>query len=431
MKNKIKRFILLVKSFGIIFAIRETTQWILRQALSDYASSRFINKDSKNLTYKQKISNNLRPFPKQWFYLNKKKSFFSNEKLNIKKILIIADLNIPQCNIYRVDGLISYLNVRGISAEKSFFLDVERIRKNLDSSCAVIFYRVPLRDELLDIIYECKRSNIKMFYDIDDPVFSFTTYSDYENLKYVDPIASKNILEGTPKYFAMMSFCEAIIVSTPKLAQLAKKYLPDKGIYVRRNYISSERLLNDENINLDFKEIKTISITSGSIGHEDDFKMIQKPLENILRKYKNLELVLLGKFKKSLFSKAINERIKSHIEFQEYENYIKSLSETDISLIPIKKSSFNECKSIVRLLDCCNAGVPSIASDIGDYRDSYDTMPFFEIASDNEWEEKICKLIEDSSLREFYSENSREFIKSISSGFSGYISHDDFIEKIL
>ena len=147
--------------------------------------------------------------------------------------------------------------------------------------------------------------------------------------------------------------------------------------------------------------------------------------------YKNLELVLLGKFKKSLFSKAINERIKSHIEFQEYENYIKSLSETDISLIPIKKSSFNECKSIVRLLDCCNAGVPSIASDIGDYRDSYDTMPFFEIASDNEWEEKICKLIEDSSLREFYSKNSREFIKSISSGFSGYISPDDFIDKIL
>tara|TARA_A100001015_G_C14419178_1_gene492231 strand:- start:6 stop:527 length:522 start_codon:yes stop_codon:yes gene_type:complete len=164
MKNKFNRFFLLVKNFGFFFALKELVKWIYRK-ISGRDFFYFRRVDSKDLSYKEQISMSLNPFAKQWFYLNEKKSFFSNKELSIKRVLIIADLNIAQCNIYRVDGLIQYLNSYGIRSEKSYFLDLERIRKYLNSSCAVIFYRVPLKDELLDVIYECKRANIKLIYD--------------------------------------------------------------------------------------------------------------------------------------------------------------------------------------------------------------------------------------------------------------------------
>ena len=430
MKNKLDRFFLLVKNFGFLYALKESIKWVYGKISG---RNYLFNQQSnlKDLSYKEQISISLNPFAKQWFYLNEKKSFFSRKKLAIKRVLIIADLNIAQCNIYRVDGLITYLNSYGIRAEKSFFLDLERIRKYLDSSCAVIFYRVPLRDELLDIIYECKRANIKMVYDIDDPVFSFTTYSDYENLKYVNTNSSKYILEGAPKYFAMMSFCDFLITSTPQLSILAKKYFPDKQVFTRRNYINESRIISSSDLDKKHEEVKLISITSGSIGHEDDFKMIQPALENVLKKNEKIKLLLLGKFKKSIFSDFINDRIQEHIPFQDYENYIKSLSETDLSLIPIKKSDFNECKSIVRLLDCCNAGVPAITSDIGDYNATHETTPCFEISKDDQWEQKITNLIDNKELRDYYRERSREFLENISSGRNTYIAPEKFTEKIV
>lgn len=430
MKNKFNRFFLLVKNFGFFFALKELVKWIYRK-ISGRDFFYFRRVDSKDLSYKEQISMSLNPFAKQWFYLNEKKSFFSNKELSIKRVLIIADLNIAQCNIYRVDGLIQYLNSYGIRSEKSYFLDLERIRKYLNSSCAVIFYRVPLKDELLDVIYECKRANIKLIYDIDDPVFSFTTYSDYENLKYVNTNSSKHILEGAPKYFAMMSFCNFLITSTPQLSILAKKYFPNKKVFIRRNYISDSRIISTNKIEREHKEVKLISITSGSIGHEDDFKMIQPALENVLKKNEEIKLLLLGKFKKSLFSGIINERIEEHIPFQDYDNYIKSLSKTDLSLIPIKKSNFNKCKSIVRLLDCCNAGVPAITSEIGDYSATHETAPCFEISKDDQWEEKISTLINNKEIRDYYRKTSREFLESISSGRNTYIAPEKFTEKII
>ena len=133
-----------------------------------------------------------------------------------------------------------------------------------------------------------------------------------------------------------MSFCDFLITSTPQLSTLTKKYFPDKQVYTRRNYINESRIIPSSELDREHEEVKLISITSGSIGHEDDFKMIQPALENVLKKNEKIKLLLLGKFKKSIFSDFINDRIQEHIPFQDYENYIKSLSETDLSLIPIK-----------------------------------------------------------------------------------------------
>ena len=76
-------------------------------------------------------------------YLNEKKSFFSDKALLIK-VLIIADLNVLSV-IFIELIIINCLNSYGIE-QKSFFLDLERIRKYLDSSCGYIL-QSSLRDD--------------------------------------------------------------------------------------------------------------------------------------------------------------------------------------------------------------------------------------------------------------------------------------------
>ena len=433
MQKKLRRFLSILRNFGLKSALKETLKYFINKIyfyLSPGASSKHLG--TTEATYVDKISSSLRGFSRQWFYLSTKHNiFFSNESIHSNNVLIIADLNISQCTLYRVDGLMDFLSSYGVNSKKTYFLDYERIRKNLNAASTVIFYRVPMRDELLEIIYECRRANIKMIFDIDDPVFSFPIYSNYENLRYVSTEDSKNILEGCPKYFAMVDMCDFIITSTPDLQKIAKTYFPKKDILLRRNYISKKRIASNLNTKTTNDDKKLISICSGSIGHEDDFMLIKEVLENLLEKDKNLELILLGKFKKETLGQAINKRIKEHIPFQNYDDYINCLSETDLSIIPIQKSEFNECKSVVRLLDCFNAGVPTIVSDIGDFRNTHAVAPYFSIVKDDEWFDSINKLLYSDELCEYYRKNSKEFLSSISSGKDNYISDKSLIEKIL
>lgn len=82
-----------------------------------------------------------------------------------------------------------------------------------------------------------------------------------------------------------------------------------------------------------------------------------------------------------------------------YPGFLQILATADINIVPLVANAFNETKSNIKFLDAAVVGIPSICSDVGDYRNLIDGEHCFLATTAVEWLEKLSRLIDDKDLR--------------------------------
>jgi glycosyltransferase involved in cell wall biosynthesis len=325
----------------------------------------------------------------------------ANELFGRGHIVIIGDLNLPQCRKYRVVQKAEAMEKMGLVASFSHWQDIPRCINLMQVATTIILYRVQ-HDALVEqYCKEARRLGIMIGYDIDDPVFDSRTYGANENLNTLDPAEKRQLLNGCPSYAAAIRLADFTIVSTPGMARLMEQY-HSGPIHVWRNAID----IDTRQAALDFHTVKAarktgirIGYASGSRAHNLDFAVAESALVRVLSEFPDVELAIVGYHTPSKELAAFAGRI-TQTDFQDYPSYISNVASFDISIIPLLMDAFNDCKSAIRFLESSVVGVPSVSSNIGDFSNIVSNGKTGYLASTAEdWYEALVKLIGDADLR--------------------------------
>lgn len=322
------------------------------------------------------------------------------------RVAILGDLNLPQCKKYRVIQKIEALEHLGVACEYSHYEDVARSRNILQVATLAIFYRTLDTHTFRAHLAECKRLRIPTLYDIDDPIFSAAIYQSNKNLDHLTMLEKANLLSSTSQHRKAMVKCDGAIVSTPRLAEEVRKLQMDPA-FLWRNGIDAqtEQAIEFAARNANRPEsVKAgdplrIVYASGSRAHEADFRTAGDSVLELMQKYANVELHVIGYLELPEGFESVENRVFRTI-FSDYPSYIGKLAECHICIIPLVPDDFNDCKSAIRYMEAAQVETPSIITTIGDFTNLVTDGEQAMIAGNSaQWREKLEALIASPELR--------------------------------
>ncbi|WP_321365637.1 glycosyltransferase [uncultured Celeribacter sp.] len=305
-----------------------------------------------------------------WRDLAERQSFDASRNFKPKtpKVVVIGDLNLPQCKKYRVAQLSELFEIKGWQFDYSSIGDAPRAAELLQDATHLILYRVLMGKALSEVLYEARRLGIPVLYDIDDPLFSISAYATYENMKALPERLAVHFMDEAPKYALAMNACDMVSVSTPRLAEFARRYVM-RPVVVRRNFADRSTLAACPAPESTPAEagVFRMGFATGSQGHEMDLAVVADALAEFLSRAPGRKLMLIGQVNQ----KFIPEDLLPYCEFEpftDYETYLAVLAKCDVVLLPLTDDMFNQSKSAVRALDAAAVARPVIASDVSDQK---------------------------------------------------------------
>jgi len=235
---------------------------------------------------------------------------------------------------------------------------------------------------LLDIFHHFK---LPVITEVDDYAFGVNT--DNPNYVYYTPDS-----ETLKIVRAQLKSSDALIVSTNELKDKYAQYC--KTIYVIPNAVDFN-LWNKLNNNT-HKSFINIGWEGGS-AHTRDINIVRPVVKQILKKYKNVRFTFVGgresipkEFKK-------NDRIKLYDKWIPITKYPSEKAKYgfDIELAPLFDTEFNRCKSNLRYLEASALKIPTVASNVGPYKD----IVGYKCSTTEEWVDALSELIESRDIR--------------------------------
>ena len=314
-----------------------------------------------------------------------------------KDILFINGCSLPHPQRYRVTHQIEQLESYGVSCDK---VDYDKLTLDyLKFYRGFVFYRCPVLPVIEEFIKLAKENNKTCFYDIDDLVFD-TQYTN--QIKYLDEMSKdeRNLYDdGVIRMGKTLDLCEYGITSTKRLQTEMGKRL--KEVYINRN-VASDEMLKYSNIALE--EVKKddnkiiMGYLSGSITHNDDFKLIMPSIIKILKEYDNVYLKIVGLLDLPKEMEDVKNKVLTSpfVDYKELPRLIRSI---DINLAPLETSIFNEAKSENKWTEAALVKIPTIASNTGAFKEVIENNKTGILCNDDEWYEKLKNLIDNKDLR--------------------------------
>lgn len=320
-----------------------------------------------------------------------------------KDILFINGCTLPHPERYRVDHQIEQLESYGLSCAKVNYNQI-----NLDLVKyfrAFVIYRCPITTDIEKFIKKAKENNKVTFYDIDDLVFDL---EHTKMIKFLDTMEKEErelYNDGVIRMGKTLKLCDYGIASTERLQLEMQKHL--KEVFVNRN-VASDAMVYHSEIALgqekkdDDKVI--LGYLSGSLTHNDDFKLIMPSIINLMKKYNNLYLQIVGLLDLPEEMEEFKEKIITS-PFMDWTKLPQLIRSIDINLAPLENTIFNEAKSENKWTEAALVKVVTIASNVGAFASQIENNKTGILANDDEWEEKLEELIKSKKLRKTLGEN--------------------------
>ena len=239
----------------------------------------------------------------------------------------------------------------------------------------------------LDVLREkCEKYDIKLIYETDDDLLGVEKNS--PSYEYVTRV-SKSINNFIDR-------ADMITVSTPTLAS---KFDENKTEVIRNYYVDSvfdikEDIKKDGKLKLGYY---------GTLTHSKDLFLIKNVILKLKEKY-DFDFEVIGGFNESDnvdedWFRSI-ELPPNNMNFEEFMPWLSKTVDWDIAVVPLEDSSFNQCKSELKFIELAVLAIPGVYSDMCVYNSIVeDGVNGFLASNEEEWVQKIEKLISDKHLR--------------------------------
>ena len=305
---------------------------------------------------------------------------------------------IPQCTRYRVLNKAEQLRKHGFAVKVVNLSDFQL--SMAQNASHIIIYRSPISPELLRLCHLAKEYGKPVFFDIDDLVFD-TVYTD--QLSYtqgLNSVEKGNYDAGVRNYGYMLENCDGAITSTNQLQEELFKY--QSKVLLNRNLASDDLIAISSQYIKDYSQtsdIVKIGYFSGSISHNENFELIKPAIKQLLTKYSNVQLHIVGILDIPEDMKPFENQIVTH-DYVDWDKLPALISEVDINLAPLVDSIFNRAKSEIKWIEAALVKVPTVASKIGAFSDAVVDGETGLLATDEEWFDKLEALVLSPELRQ-------------------------------
>lgn len=288
--------------------------------------------------------------------------------------------------------------------------------KHADKFKIFIFHRILYTPRIAKLIEGIKKNKGEIIFETDDLVFNPKYFRYMFHLEKMNALERRQYEKGVGAEVLKDPYVKVCTTTTTYLAKILESY--GKRVFVSKNKLSLKDLEVADKI-LKEKMRKTGPLTednglrigyfAGTKGHDKNFATIEDALIRILEKYPNVKLVLAGPLDISeKFDKFQNQIEK--LPFVSREEHFKNISSVDINIIPLEKDNpFCESKSELKFFEAGVLGISSVAVNNQTYCEAIDDgVNGFLAGSEDEWFEKLEKLILDKNLRENMGKEARE-----------------------
>lgn len=151
----------------------------------------------------------------------------------------------------------------------------------------------------------------------------------------------------------------------------------------------------------------------GGWSHYQDFCEIQEVLEEVMGRYANTRLVIMGTDFPGVMKNLPQDRIdlESWVSMEAYPYKFKTLN-IDIGIAPLANNAFNHAKSEIKWEEYSALAIPTVASNIPPYSIAIqDNVTGFLCSTKEEWLGALGSLISNMDLRTTIGQNAQERVR--------------------
>ena len=325
-------------------------------------------------------------------------------------ILVIDGVEnaIPQCTRYRVLNKVEQLKSFN---QKVWFVNNSSFELGYaEHASKIIIYRCGYSEKLAELIRLAKKYNKPVYYDIDDLVID-TKYTD--QLSYTQNLSSKEKLNydlGVNGYGKLLRLCDGAITTTQTLKLELQNY--QSKVLLNRNLASQELVSISSEVAKDYSVVSNklkIAYFSGSITHNENFELIKPAVIQILQKYPNVELHLVGHLDIPKELRDFENQLVFH-DYVDWQVLPQLIADIDINLAPLVDTVFNRAKSEIKWIEAALVKVPTLASQIGAFSEMIRDGETGVLVPDSAWFEKLEKVILSQAYRKEIGEKAYDFV---------------------
>lgn len=247
--------------------------------------------------------------------------------------------------------------------------------------------------QICDFLLQQTVSGKPVIVDMDDDFFS---------IPKTNP-AYNQLGPGNPKYLEKLK---------ETLAKVTKLVVTSDEIGSRfgREYQVIKNYFDESNVlwNLPRCTDPFVIGWTGTTTHREDFRLVEKPLKDILNDYPNSKVVIgVDQEIYKRFGDFPEDR-KLFIPGMPYDTYPCFFSFCDLILSPLIDDHFNKAKSDIKLLEANAAGKPWIASPILPYLEYGDIGGMF-AADENSWYRHMEQFVNNPDFATIYGASGKKF----------------------
>jgi glycosyltransferase involved in cell wall biosynthesis len=318
------------------------------------------------------------------------------------RVLIVAELSLPQCTKYRVTQRVEHFSSFGVPCTVLDWGDRQSVRNALPTHPVVIFYRVPGYPDVIPLIEQANRLGMSTFWEADDLIFDAEIYEANGNLHRLTPELRDGIRLGIPLYRAALQACSSAIASTEMLAAVMRE-VTGREAFVIENALDDETIRGAETIRLNHVRSPGSTVTlaygSGSKAHDADFACAADGVLQVMLLRPHVRFRLIGDLSLPASFQDVADRVERK-PFTDFGAYLQQVGECDISLAPLENSVFNDAKSNIKFLEAAILGRPSVCSPRAAFSQVVQHEANGLLAeTPDEWTAALLRLVDDSRER--------------------------------
>lgn len=280
-----------------------------------------------------------------------------------------------------------------------------------------IFHRTLETRKIKKLIENIKKAGKAIFFDTDDLIFDKKYIEQSNHFEKMNALERQQYEKGVGTEILLDPYVEVCTTTTAYLANILSGY--GKKVFVSKNKLSlkdleiADKIIQKNKIltapSAKSKNTLKIGYFSGTKGHDRNFATVENVLLEILEKHPQVKLVLAGPLNISEKFKGYQPQIE-RLVFAPRREHFKNIAGVDINIIPLEKNNpFCEAKSELKFFEAGILAVPSVAVRNQTYQEAItDGLDGFLADSENEWFEKLEKLIENENLRKEIGQKARE-----------------------
>jgi glycosyltransferase involved in cell wall biosynthesis len=305
---------------------------------------------------------------------------------------------------YRVYNMIQALEASGNETTASYFCnaDLERMESIVERADVLVVCRSRYTPEIDRMIGSARSKGKKVFFDIDDLVFD----PSYVNLVVtsIDQDISKP--QVWDQWFALIGrfgatlrLCDVAIATNSYLAEKIQEF-SGKETKVVPNFLNREQIRISDSIfqtksESHFERMGKLCIGyfSGTPTHNRDFRIATSALRQILDRYSNVSLRIVGYMDLTDDLRDYRSRVE-FMSFQDFINLQAVIGATEINIVPSQDNVFTNCKSELKYFEAAVVGTVTIASPTYSFARAIEHGTNGFLANAHEWFETLKTVIE-------------------------------------